>query len=213
MTVTMLKTCLLRPRSAMKIPDHRFEGFMPVPAADASRAPRRGRVSPGFSLVELLIVVAIILIIAAIAIPNLLKAERAANESAAVGSIRTIGTAAVVYSSTWSNGFPPSFATFGGLGGSAGTCDFANLLDPSLVGSPSQKNGYQFAYEVVGAPVTQAPGCSSPGYNQFVITAVPLSLGLTGSRSFCSDQQNVIHYDTSGAQAGSDTVCDALPTI
>jgi type IV pilus assembly protein PilA len=213
MTLTTHETCFLRPNDAMGILDGRFDHSGRLLARDVSSAPGRGRLPRGFSLVELLIVIAIILIIAAIAIPNLLKAERAANESAAVGSIRTIGTAAVVYSSTWSNGFPPSFATFGGLGGSAGTCDFANLLDPGLVGSPSEKNGYEFAYQVVGAPVTQAPGCSSPGYNQFVITAVPISLGLTGSRSFCSDQQNVIHYDTSGAQAGSDTICDALPNI
>jgi type IV pilus assembly protein PilA len=167
----------------------------------------------GFSLVELLIVVAIILVIAAIAIPNLLKAERAANEAAAVADIHTITTAAVVYNSTWSNGFPPSFSTFGGLGGPAGTCDFANLLDEALVASPSERSGYQFAYQVIGAPVTAAPGCSSPGYNEFVVTAVPVSLGLTGTRSFCSDEVNMVHYDSSGARASSTTTCDALPSM
>jgi type IV pilus assembly protein PilA len=167
----------------------------------------------GFSLVELLIVITIILIIAAIAIPNLLKAERAANESAAVADIHTITTAAVVYSSTWSNGFPPSFAAFGGLGGSAGTCDFANLLDPGLVTPPSEKTGYQFAYRTIGAPVTAAPGCSTAGVNQFVVTAVPLSMGVTGSRSFCSDDVNMIHFDMSGAPAASPAACDALPPM
>jgi type IV pilus assembly protein PilA len=175
---------------------------------NSERVCRKG--ARGFSLIELLIVIAIILIIAAIAIPNLLRAERAANESAAVATIHTISTAAVVYSSTWSNGFPPNFATFGGLGGSAGTCDFANLVDPSLATSPSQRNGYQFDYQASGPPATAAPGCSQPGYNEFVITAVPLSIGLTGDRSFCSDQQNVIHFDGSGAQAGSPAACDAL---
>ena len=62
----------------------------------------------GFSLIELLIVVAIILIIAAIAIPNLLKARIAANEASAVGTLRTMNTAAVTYQSTYNNGFPRS---------------------------------------------------------------------------------------------------------
>jgi type IV pilus assembly protein PilA len=65
---------------------------------NSGSARRKG--APGFSLIELLIVIAIILIIAALAIPNLLKAERAANESSAVATIHTISTAAVVYSST-----------------------------------------------------------------------------------------------------------------
>ena len=62
----------------------------------------------GFSLIELLIVVAIILIIAAIAIPNLLRARMAANQSSAVGSLRTLSTANVTFSSTWGDGFAPS---------------------------------------------------------------------------------------------------------
>src|SRR5437899_1734519 len=68
----------------------------------------------GFSLIELLIVVAIILIIAAIAIPNLLRSKIAANESSAVGSVRTIGTAEVTYSSTWGTGFSVDLASLGG---------------------------------------------------------------------------------------------------
>ncbi|HEY6945878.1 MAG TPA: prepilin-type N-terminal cleavage/methylation domain-containing protein, partial [Candidatus Acidoferrum sp.] len=68
----------------------------------------------GFSLIELLIVVAIILIIAAIAIPNLLRSKIAANESSAVGSIRTIGTAEVTYSSSWGSGFAIDLPSLGG---------------------------------------------------------------------------------------------------
>ena len=64
--------------------------------------------SRGFSLIELLIVIAIILIIAAIAIPNLIQARISANEAAAASSIRTITTAAVVYSTTYQNGYPPA---------------------------------------------------------------------------------------------------------
>src|SRR3984957_19160046 len=72
----------------------------------------------GFSLIELLIVVAIILIIAAIAIPNLLRSRMAANEASAVGSIRTMNTAAITYSSTYGNGFPPALSAIGTSTGS-----------------------------------------------------------------------------------------------
>ena len=68
----------------------------------------------GFSLIELLIVVAIILIIAAIAIPNLLRARMAANESSAVGTVRTLVTSEVTYSSTWNTGFSDTLAHLGG---------------------------------------------------------------------------------------------------
>ncbi|MGA8011833.1 MAG: prepilin-type N-terminal cleavage/methylation domain-containing protein, partial [Candidatus Acidiferrales bacterium] len=68
----------------------------------------------GFSLIELLIVVAIILIIAAIAIPNLLRARMAANESSAVGTVRTLVTSEVTYSSTWGTGFATTLANLGG---------------------------------------------------------------------------------------------------
>ena len=86
--------------------------------------------SKGFSLIELLIVVAIILIIAAIAIPNLLRARMSANEAAAVSNLRTITSASVVYSTTWGNGYAPTLATLGGSG--TATCDQADLLDPIL---------------------------------------------------------------------------------
>ena len=87
----------------------------------------------GFSLIELLIVVAIILIIAAIAIPNLLRSRMAANEASSVGSIRTINTSAVTYSSTYpSNGFPVSLAAMGGANPCTAAPANACLLDPVL---------------------------------------------------------------------------------
>ena len=96
----------------------------------------------GFSLIELLIVVAIILIIAAIAIPNLLRARMAANEASAVGSIRTMNTAAISYSSTYGNGFPISLAQIGTTGTVAATCDNASLIDTVL--TAGTKSGYTF---------------------------------------------------------------------
>jgi len=87
----------------------------------------------GFSLIELLIVVAIILIISAIAIPNLLRSRMAANEASAVGSIRTINTSAVMYSATYPNvGFPPSLAALGGAAPCTATTTNACLLDEVL---------------------------------------------------------------------------------
>src|ERR1700735_3700298 len=84
----------------------------------------------GFSLIELLIVVAIILIIAAIAIPNLLRSKMAANEASAVGSIRTINTAAIVYNSTYGNGFPANLTILTGTG--ATSCTNAEVIDTVL---------------------------------------------------------------------------------
>jgi prepilin-type N-terminal cleavage/methylation domain-containing protein len=101
----------------------------------------------GFSLIELLIVVAIILIIAAIAIPNLLRARMAANESSAVGSIRTINTSAVTYSSTWGVEFPASLAAMSGAPGGVAVCGADLLIDPVLgnaTAAATAKSGYFF---------------------------------------------------------------------
>lgn len=173
----------------------------------------RGAVSNGFSLIELLIVVAIILIIAAIAIPQLLRARIAANEAAAAETVRTITTASMAYSSTWGNGFPPQLSTLGGAGGAVSTCDAANLMDPIIANAPSQKSGFAYAYTAVGAPVTAVMGCSAPGSNAYLITATPITEFVTGVRSFCSDEPGVIHYDTTGATASSQPQCEALPPL
>ncbi|MGH9830943.1 MAG: prepilin-type N-terminal cleavage/methylation domain-containing protein, partial [Blastocatellia bacterium] len=129
----------------------------------------------GFSLIELLIVVAIILIIAAIAIPNLLRSRMAANEASAVGSVRTIVTAEVTYSSTWGQGFAVAIAN---LGGPAAACAppavaypvTSCLLDPLLSVAPNQKSGYTLKATGAGGAGTIA----SPD-TQFETAAVPVT--------------------------------------
>ncbi len=95
----------------------------------------------GFSLIELLIVVAIILIIAAIAIPNLLQSRIAANQASAVGSIRTINTAAITYASTYNIGYSSTLANLG-PSASTPTSATASLIDSVL--SAGSKSGYNF---------------------------------------------------------------------
>ncbi len=146
----------------------------------------------GFSLIELLIVVSIILIIAAIAIPNLLRAKISANESSAAASVRTIGTAQVSYSTSFpANGYATQLAF---LGPGAGTsCPAAGpspanacLIDKVLANG--NKSGYNFAstgQNPVGGANTE-----------FWTTAVASNFNVTGVKGFCSTDDNVVRYLT-----------------
>jgi type IV pilus assembly protein PilA len=165
----------------------------------------------GFSLIELLVVVAIILVIAAIAIPNLMRSRMAANESAAASNVRTITTAALVYNTTWGNGYPPSLASLGGSG-TAATCDAALLVDPIIAANPNTKSGYVFFYTGEEGTVTAGAGCGSPGYNGYLIATTPQNT-VTGTRSFCSDEPATIHADNTGTNPASQTACESLPAL
>ena len=178
----------------------------------SERMPDPGRASHGFSLIELLVVISIILIITAIAIPNFIRSRIAADEASAAEHIRAITTAATVYNSTWGNGYPPSLSALGGTS-LAATCDKALLLDPLITTAPFVKAGYTFSYTGTGPTVPTGPGCSSPGYNAYVATAVPVTVGNTGQRSFCSTLPGVIHFDPSGGVIGSSAACDALQAM
>ena len=146
----------------------------------------------GFSLIELLIVVAIILIIAAIAIPNFIRARISANESSAVSSLHAITTAEITYASTFPNvGYSVSLSDLGN--GGAGTCPgtptAACFLDTLLATPPYQKSGYKFTY------VQDSSSTPSPG---FTVNADPVAVDLTGQRGFYSDQTNVIRANSTG---------------
>jgi type IV pilus assembly protein PilA len=167
----------------------------------------------GFSLIELLIVVAIILIIAAIAIPNLLRSRMSANQASAVSNLRTITTASVSYWVTYANGYPVTLATLGGSGSTA-TCDAANLVDQTVAAPPFQKSGYQFAYTGTQGPYGPLPtNCTLQGFVGYIATAIPLSTGVTGNMSYCSSEPGIIHFDVTSAVAASEAACNALPTL
>jgi type IV pilus assembly protein PilA len=153
----------------------------------------------GFSLIELLVVVAVILILAGISIPNFIRAKMAANESSAVQGLRTITTAQVSYSTTWGIaygiGYAPTLADMGPTAGTPGPTS-ADLIDAVL--ASGTKSGYVFTltpltYDSVGNVITYA------------MNADPLVVGSTGQRHFFTDQTGVIRENQTTTAGVSDT--------
>jgi type IV pilus assembly protein PilA len=153
----------------------------------------------GFTLIELMIVVAIIAIIAAIAIPNLLRSRMSANEAAAAGAMRTISTGEVGYQAA-------AFRDVDGDGlGDYGS--LANLSDPDGAGATppyidqvlggGQKQGYIFT-----VVLTDGAAAVPPAYT---CTATPLTPGRTGYRQYFVDESGVIRYTADGTAVGADS--------
>jgi type IV pilus assembly protein PilA len=160
----------------------------------------------GFSLIELLIVVAIILVIAAIAIPNLLRSKMAANEASAVYSLRVINTAQVSYFSAYGLGYGALI----NLSTPAAGCAVATSLSACLIDNNlgvGSKSGYNFTSVASGGAGTTA----SP-YSVFNSTAVPQAPGQSGQNSYCSDGSGVIRHDSTGALQAACTT-SGLPPI
>jgi prepilin-type N-terminal cleavage/methylation domain-containing protein len=153
---------------------------------------RTKKTQKGFSLIELLIVVAIILIIAAIAIPNLLRSRMAANEASAVGSLRTINTAAVTYSTTYGIGYPGQLSNLAPKATADSTS--ADLIDSVLAGGT--KSGYNFTY-------TAGSKDSAGNINDYTLVAKPVTFQTTGQRGFFTDQSGVIRADASGTASAT----------
>ena len=177
----------------------------------AGRLTGRGMAVTGLVLGYAGVSVIPIMIIAAIAIPNLLRARTAANEASAVGSLRVILTAETTFNDSYANGFSPDLASLGGNATGQDTCDRAGLVDRVL--ASGQKNGYRFTYVPLGQVAlsegAKSRSCTRPGAQSFEIHADPITRGTTGRRSFYVDQTGVIRYNREGPATSDSPILGA----
>jgi type IV pilus assembly protein PilA len=159
---------------------------------NSPKHPRTG--DEGFTLIELLIVMSVILILMTLALPQLLKVHKTADETSAQASVRAIGQAETSYASAYpQNGFACNLASLGGVPGSgAPSPQAAQILDPGLAGG--SKSGYLFNI----TNCTKVNVNNTDMYTGYQVTAVPASVGKSGDRGYCMDENNIIKYDPAG---------------
>ncbi|HLW55176.1 MAG TPA: prepilin-type N-terminal cleavage/methylation domain-containing protein [Candidatus Angelobacter sp.] len=163
----------------------------------------------GFSLIELLIVVAIILIISAIAIPSLLQSKMAANTSAAAATMRTINTAQATYSATYTfSGFAGQWPQLGPTPpGAPCTAAASCLLDQwvlcGAISGPCPKSGFSyFINDGTGGPgVGSAPPPGAVPDNNYAVSATPVAMGRSGDNNFCSYPDAVVRSSRNAVPA------------
>jgi prepilin-type N-terminal cleavage/methylation domain-containing protein len=144
----------------------------------------------GFSLIELLIVIAIILVIAGLAIPSFLRSKMRANEAAVVGALRSVTAANETYQSTYARGYAPDFPSLAPPpAGTPPSASAANLLDPVL--AAGSRNGYTFIYTPVDTD-------SNGQFDQYTVNANPVQVGSSGEKFFYVDHTNVIRENLGG---------------
>ena len=152
----------------------------------------------GFSLIELLIVVAIILIITAIAIPNFLRSRIAANQASAIESLRVIATAEVSYSTTFGTGYSTTLTALGPPApGQAVSSTAAGLVDETL--AAGYKSGYSFIY------TSSLYNAATNTWNGYTLQANPSVFGQTGTVYYFTDHSFVIRANNTNPASSTDT--------
>ena len=161
----------------------------------------------GFTLVEIMIVVAIIALIAAIAIPNLLRARHNANETAAIGNMKTLVDSLESFRANLApTSYPGAGVTSGGVA-VAGLAGLSNTNPPYIdaVLSSGTRQGYTFTYTPGAVRVVALGGVNFNAYDTYTLTATPVTVGTTGTRRFFVDQSGVIRTNDAGAATVAST--------